>query len=101
LDDWRLVDTKLDTDTELDTTERRAAPVEKVTGAVENTMAGGWPGGEEGWRAEALERGAERGWRPAGRGRECLRTVVALVHECSGEHRGKVVTLERVAVRTR
>jgi hypothetical protein len=47
LDDWRLVDTKLDTDAELDTMERRVAPVEKATpmekaaSAVENAMAGG------------------------------------------------------------
>jgi hypothetical protein len=50
LDEWRLIDA------ELDVMDWRAAPVEKATSAVENTAASGWPGGEEGWRAVALER---------------------------------------------
>jgi hypothetical protein len=66
LKDWRLIDAEHDADAELnvgaelDSTERRAAPVEKAAGVVENDAAGGWPGGEEGWRAAALEHGGER-----------------------------------------
>jgi hypothetical protein len=45
---------------ELDIVEWRAAPVEKAVSTVENAVAGGWPGGEEGWQAAALECGGER-----------------------------------------
>jgi hypothetical protein len=55
LDEWRLVDTELDAGTELDVAMWRIAMLEKATlvektaSAVENAMAGRWPGGEEGW----------------------------------------------------
>jgi hypothetical protein len=83
LEDWRLIDAELDADTELnigaelDSTERHAAPMEKTTGAVENATAGGWPGGEEGWRAAVLEHSRERGRWPVGRGRgHCVDVVM-------------------------
>jgi hypothetical protein len=65
---------------ELDVAEWRAAPVEKAGDAVGNTAAGGWPGGEEGWRATALEHGGERGRWPVGRCGERHGGVVALEH---------------------
>jgi hypothetical protein len=52
------------------------APVEKAASAVENAAAGGWPDGEEGWRAAPLERGGERGWRLVERGGGCRNGVV-------------------------
>jgi hypothetical protein len=70
--------------------------VEKAVDAVENDPAGGWPGGEEGWRVAALEHGGERGWRSVGRGGERRRDVVALEHARGGECRSSVVTLEHV-----
>jgi hypothetical protein len=42
---------------------------------VENVEAGRWLGGEEEWRAAALESGGERGWRLVWRG-----GVVTLEH---------------------
>ena len=60
-DDWRLINAELDASTELDAVEWRLAPVEKAVSAVENVTASGWPSGEEGWWAVALERGGERG----------------------------------------
>jgi hypothetical protein len=59
LDDWKLIDVELDAGVELDATEWRTALVDKVACVVENAATGGWPGGEEGWRAAALERGGE------------------------------------------
>jgi hypothetical protein len=85
LDEWRHVDAELDAGVELDVTEWRAAPlekaalVEKVAGAVESAGAGRWPGGEEGWRAAALEHRGERG-RAVRRGGERHGVVVALEH---------------------
>jgi hypothetical protein len=94
LGDWRLVDVELDAGVELDAAEWRSAPMEKAVGAMENTVAGGWPDGEKGWWAAALERGGERGRRSVGRGGERHGGVVALEHAHGGERRGGVVTLE-------
>jgi hypothetical protein len=40
---------ELDAGTELDVAMWRVALLEKAASAVENAMAGKWPGGEEGW----------------------------------------------------
>jgi hypothetical protein len=66
LDDCRLIDAELDADVGLDATERRPPPVEKAADVVENAVAGGRLGGEEGWQATTLKRGEERRWRPVG-----------------------------------
>ena len=52
---------ELDAGVELDITEWSAAPVEKATGAVESAATSIWSGGEEGWRAAALEHRGEKG----------------------------------------
>ena len=70
--------------------------MEKATGAVENATAGGWPGGEDGWRAAALEHGGKRGRQPVRRDGERRGSVDALEHTRSGECCGGVVMLERV-----
>jgi hypothetical protein len=97
LDDWRLVHAELDAGAELDTAEWRASPVEKATpvekeaGTMENAAAGRCPGGDEGWREVALERGGDEGRQP-------IRCSGMAVWSCwstrGGEHRGGVVVLE-------
>jgi hypothetical protein len=82
-------------DAELDATEWRAALVEKKVDAAENATAGGWPGGEKGWRATTLERGGERGRRLVEHGGEHRGGMVALEHARGGGCRGGVVVLER------
>jgi hypothetical protein len=70
LDEWRLVDMKLEPDAELDAAEWRATPiekavlVEKTVGTMESTTASGW-------QKMALERGGERGRWTVGHG-PCL-----------------------------
>jgi hypothetical protein len=61
---------------------------------VENVEAGRWPGGEEEWRAAALEHGGERGRRSVRRGEERRDGMVTLEHGAAvrtrryGEWRG-------------
>lgn len=88
LDERRLVDT------ELNAAEWYAAPVQKAPGAVENAAAGGWSGGEKGWRAAVLKCGGERGWWLVGHDGERRSGMVVLEHAAAmpmrryGEWRG-------------